>query len=172
MGADCSDTPSSADNDWMAFQGGELEGRRPAICCPACRRFRGQPTERARPLCFQCYRADFDRARALRAAGGLETASEGRFQFLLPFERVNRPRLIMLKADRAAARVSSRTGSGRFTERVRHAQIAARHAFQTGASGLQLPATPARSRDRWWRAAAHAVELQLPESWLPFVVVR
>src|SRR5215471_10316919 len=99
-----------ADRDWVAFRGGELEGRPPRVLCQACRaRLKQAATEGvalARPatLCFQCYRAEMDRERAVRAAGERDTASEARFQSQLPFEPVNRPRLDALKAERAAAR--------------------------------------------------------------------
>jgi hypothetical protein len=128
---------------------------------------------RARPLCFQCYRAEIDRERALRAAGRLDTASPGRFQTALPFEPVNRPRLEMLKVERASARVASlATASGSYGDRRRRAQIAARHALQQVARSLvmrQKNVAP-HEQARQMAAAIHAAELQLPESWLPFVV--
>jgi hypothetical protein len=120
---------------------------------------------RARPsrtLCFQCYRAELDRERALRAAGDLDTASSERFQSALPFEAVNTSRLERLRAERAASRVTMQAGAGRFVDRRRRAQIAARHALQQIATGHY----------REMAAAVHAAELQLPESWLPFVVSR
>ena len=153
-----------------------MEGRRPKTLCPACRRrlkeaASGRGTiERAGTLCFQCYRAELDRERALTAAGQIETASDARFQTSLPFDPVNRPRLDMLKADRGAARATVHVGSERFAERRRHAQIAARHALQTIAASLRE--VRARGGDRAIADAFHAAELQLPESWLPFVVAR
>jgi len=133
-----------------------------------------------RTLCFQCYRAELDRERALREAGDLDTASSERFQSALPFEPVNTPRLDRLRAERAASRVMMREGAGRFVDRRRQAQIAARHAFQQIAARLRAPAASGSSspelrrqeRDRVMSAAFHAAELQLPESWLPFVVSR
>jgi hypothetical protein len=135
-----------------------------------------------RTLCFQCYRAEIDRTRALKAAGQLDTASAERFQTALPFEPVNRPRLEMLKAERSTARVSTlATSSGKFADRRRQAQIAARHALQRIAAGLAgSPGSPGSNvwkptpadREREIAAAIHAAELQLPESWLPFVVSR
>jgi hypothetical protein len=142
-----------------------------------------------RTLCFQCYRAELDRERALREAGDLDTASSERFQSALPFEPVNTPRLDRLRAERAASRVMMREGAGRFVDRRRQAQIAARHAFQQIAARLRAPVAAATSaaaaasgssspelrrqeRDRVMSAAFHAAELQLPESWLPFVVSR
>jgi hypothetical protein len=61
---------------------------------------------------------------------------------------------------------------GRFEDRRRRAQIAARHALQqivATLSGRQMsPALCAREI----AAVTHAAELQLPESWIPFVVSR
>src|SRR5262245_37523592 len=94
-------------DDWVAFPGGELEGKRPRALCNSCRdalrrralgalgaRTRGATR---RPLCFQCYRADLERQRALKAAGDLDTSSAARFQYQLPLEPINRPRLDALK---------------------------------------------------------------------------
>jgi hypothetical protein len=113
------------------------------------------------PLCFECYRVDQARERALRAARNLNTASEARFQTPLPFEPVNRARLERLRAERSTARAGLKIGTGRFVDKRRHAQIAARHALDRIAAGLQ-------SRSD----AIHAAELQLPAAWLPFVVSR
>lgn len=134
-----------------------------------------------RTLCFQCYRLDLDRQRAFRAAGALNTASHERFQSTLPFEPVNIARLVRLKAERVAAQVDKQAGAGRYAERVRHAQIAARHALRRIAARVE--AGRVRGEDEDARdlsehrtailaAAAHAAELQLPEAWLPFVVSR
>src|SRR5204863_1584947 len=124
------------------------------------------------PLCFQCYRAELERERALRAAGELDTASEARFQFQLPLEPVNRARLDMLKVERATTRAAASEGLGKYGDRRRHAQLEARRALQAIAAGLHArgaaPALHARVMD----AALHAAELQLPEAWLPFVVAR
>ena len=79
------------EHEWTPFRGGELEGKRPKRLCPACRETLGRaasgsaaarpPNEWPRqPLCFQCYRLDLERERALKAAAGLNTASEARFQ--------------------------------------------------------------------------------------------
>ena len=182
---------SIKDSDWIGFPGGELEGRRPKALCPACRarlqrradgyegRVLGtcpQGPQPRRALCFQCYRAEIDRAHALKAAGQLDTASSERFQTALPFEPVNRPRLEMLKAERTTARVSALvTSSGQFADRRRQAQIAARHALQRLAAGLAgngAHKPTSADREREMAAAIHAAELQLPESWLPFVVCR
>jgi hypothetical protein len=179
------------DSDWIGFPGGELEGKRPKVLCPACRALlqrradghegpglgtgpQGPPPRRT--LCFQCYRAEIDRDHALKAAGQLDTASSERFQTALPFEPVNRPRLEMLKAERSTARVSALvTSSGRFADRRRQAQIAARHALQRIAAGRAAKSAygpTSADREREIAAAIHAAELQLPESWLPFVVCR
>jgi len=172
--------PVIKDSDWVGFPGGELEGRRPKALCPTCRadlqRAFGQGASQGRrALCFQCYRAEIDRDHALRAAGELDTASVERFQTALPFEPVNRPRLEMLKVARTTARASAHvTSSGSFAERRRRAQIAARQALRQIANGLGHAGwkpTPA-DRQREIAAAIHAAELQLPESWLPFVVSR
>jgi hypothetical protein len=129
-------------------------------------------------LCFQCYRAELDRNQALKAAGQLNTASEERFQSALPFEPINYARLERLRADRLAARATFQAGAGQFVARGRRAQIAARHALQRIAAGLQArdasgqPVTSELERRESLAAAAHAAELQLPDSWLPFVVSR
>jgi len=82
----------------------------------------------------------------------------------------------MLKAERSTARASTlATSPGKFADRRLQAQIAARHALQRIAAGLAgngaWKPTPAE-RAREMAAAIHAAELQLPESWLPFVVSR
>lgn len=161
------------DKDWVTFPGGELEGKRPKTLCPACR---GKLTEApidalrartlARTLCFQCYRVGIERDRALLAAGQIDTASDARFQDALPLEPVNRHRLDMLKMERAAERAQLRVGAGQFVDKRRQAQIAARHALQQIAAGLNLH----RDRARVEASAIHAAELQLPEAWLPFVM--
>jgi hypothetical protein len=168
------------DGDWVTFPGGELEGRRPKALCPACREALQRAgsiaseaageVRRRRTLCFQCYRVELDRERALKAAGRLDTASEARFQSLLPFEPVNRPKLEMLKAERTAMRTTHRGAAEMSAARRRQAQIAARHTLQAIASGLRERRLAARERDIAFEAAIHAAELQLPESWLPFVV--
>jgi hypothetical protein len=176
--------PEVAEADWVEFPGGELEGRRPKVLCAACReklKWSDASVRRQRPrrpLCFECYRAGLERERALRAAGDLQTASEERFQSALPFEPVNAARLERLRAERASARAASLAGVGRFVDRRRRAQIAARRALQGIAAGLRardargVPVAPDRERARILAAAAHAAELQLPEAWLPFVVSR
>jgi hypothetical protein len=164
--------PQVIAEDWVSFPGGELEGKRPKAVCPACRDSMAGGTARSRTLCFQCYRLELDRERALRAAGSLDTGSEERFQSQLPFEQVNRARLAELKAARAEARAAAQRGAGAYVDKRRQAQIAARHALQQIAAGLEAqrvaPAAAASTMD----AAAHAAELQLPDAWLPFVLSR
>jgi hypothetical protein len=171
----------SAAGEWVTFPGGELEGRRPKVLCGPCREGLnraaadgGRPFRRG-TLCFQCYLTDLARDRALKAAGELDTASVERFQDTLPFEPVNRPRLEMLKAERVAARAAMRQGTGQFADTRRQAQLAARRTLQRAlATGVQpggSNAEPAR-RAREVAAAIHAAELQLPESWMPFVAAR
>jgi hypothetical protein len=77
----------------------------------------------------------------------------------------------MLKADRAASRVTIHA-EARFADRRRQAQIAARHALQAIAAGLRNRQMARVEMDRAFADAIHAAELQLPESWLPFVVAR
>src|SRR5438093_1026738 len=182
-----------AAEEWVSFPGGELEGRRPKALCPACRealkRKAGAPLHTrasppctshqrtwhprtSRPLCFQCFRVDLDRERALQAAGDLNTASAARFQSQLPFERVNRGRLEILKVERSAERTAAELGVSQYVDKRRQAQIAARRALQQIAAGLKArrlaPAVVAQAMG----AAMHAAEIQLPDAWLPFVVSR
>jgi hypothetical protein len=162
------------DNEWVPLPGGELEGRRPKTLCGPCRvrKAAGAP---ARAICFECFRAERARDQAVAAAGRFEAISEARFQDGLPFEPVNRPRLERLKAERVRVRRQARVGVGRYVDKRRQAQIAARHALQRIASGLAsrefapiARATVARQE----LDAIHAAELQLPDTWLPFVVAR
>ena len=174
-------TPAEVEShEWVSFPGGELEGKRPKALCAACREalereahMPSRPSSDARPsrpLCFQCYRAELDRQRAIGAAGALDTGSAARFQVQLPFEPVNRARLDALKAARAEARSDAQRGVGRYVDKRRQAQIAARHTLQCLADGLKArkltPAAAAHAMD----ATIHAAELQLPDAWLPFVV--
>lgn len=150
------------DAEWITFPGGELDGARLKTLCKACRERCPRPDARG-PLCFQCYRMELDRERSLKAAQ-LDTASDERFQAALPLEPVNRPRLEMLRAERSAARAAMKNGADRYVDRRRQAQIAARHALQEIAAGLEAHRVPL--------SAIHAAELQLPEAWLPFVISR
>jgi len=127
---------------------------------------------RSRLLCFDCYRADLIRARAIKGAGELDTASSARFQTQLPFEPVNRARLDALKAERARQRTASSQGIGQYADKRRHAQIAARHALQTIAAGLSTRNLTPAAQGRALAAATRAAELQLPEARLPYVVSR
>lgn len=163
------ESPQVADIEWVPFSGGELEGPRPVWRCAACRS--GRPASAT--LCFQCYRTSLARERALEAAGRLDTASEARFQTQLPFEPVNRARLETLRAARGAARAAAHAGADRFASRRRLAQITARHALRHIATGLAargLAQSERSARLQQFTSAVHAAELQLPESWLPFVV--
>jgi hypothetical protein len=165
-----------ADTEWVAFPGGELEGKRPRVLCAACRASlaSGPPSamRTAKTLCFQCYREALGRNRALRAAGQLDTSSEERFQSTLPFESIDRGRLDRLKAERADSRRATDAGIGRYANRRRQAQIAARHALHRLANGLTARELTRGDRARVMAAAIHAAELQLPASWLPFVISR
>lgn len=170
-----------AAEDWVSFPGGELEGKRPKALCHSCRealrrsaaagsaRKAADPVRR-RTLCFQCYRAGLERDRALTAAGNLDTASTARFQYQLPFEPLNRPRLDALKATRASAKAAQPP----YVDKRRRAQIDARHALAQIAAGLKARGLAAGSQeaDRAIFQAVHAAELQLPDSWIPFVIAR
>jgi hypothetical protein len=179
-------TNQPVDGEWVTFPGGELEGKRPKALCLACRarvkRLACEPrasshepratSHEPRPICFQCYRAELERQQALQAAGQLDTSSDERFQDALPFEPVNRARLDRLKAERAEARQVQHAGVGRFVDRRRLAQIAARHALQLIVANLDARQAMPADRERLGEAVIHAAELQLPEAWLPFVVSR
>jgi hypothetical protein len=167
--------------EWVTFPGGELEGKRPKALCSACREaLKREATtygtsgaaRRTRLLCFDCYRADLARARAIKDAGELDTASEARFQTQLPFEPINHARLDRLKARRAEARATASRGIGQYADKRRHAQIQARHALQTIAVGLAARQLTPAAQIQTMAEAIHAAELQLPEAWLPYVVSR
>ena len=167
--------------EWVTFPGGELEGKRPRALCTACREAlrreaatygQSGATRRSRLLCFDCYRAELARARALREAGELDTASDARFQTQLPFEPVNHARLDTVKAARAEARATASQGLGQYADRRRRAQIQARHALQTIAAGLKARRLAPAAQGKAMASAIHAAELQLPDAWLPYVVSR
>lgn len=174
--------PQVVEGEWVIFPGGELEGKRPRALCPTCRAElhrhaatapRSGVKSSRRPLCFQCYRTEIVRERALREAGEIDTASEARFQLGLPFEPVNRARLERLRAERQMVQAAARNGVGHYLERGRHAQISARHALQRAAAGFDEAVGRARvEQGQRVAAAIHAAELQLPDSWLPFVMSR
>src|SRR4051812_7048163 len=175
------DAPTHIDIGWAPFPGGELEGQRTRSLCPTCRAKRlgslQETSVAAKPaLCFQCYRVEFERNRKIKAAGELNTASDARFQVALPFEPVNVPRLAQLKIEREQSRTQARMGNGVYAERRRRAQIQARRALGRIFRGLQQRELDDRNqalpRESVIAAAVHAAELQLPESWLPFVVAR
>lgn len=168
-------------DEWVTFPGGELEGKRPRTLCRACREAlkadiaaggASSAGQRARRLCFDCYRAELERSRALKRAGELDTASPARFQTQLPFEPINQARLDRLKATRAEARETANHGVGQYENRRRHAQIQARHALQAIAAGLKARRLTPLAEAQTMAQAAHAAELQLPEAWLPYVVSR
>jgi hypothetical protein len=175
--------PENLDNEWIPFPGGELEGPRPKAMCAACRDRLQQASNPSnpsnpsnlsnlRPLCFACHQASISRDRALKAAGQLDTASEARFQTTLPFQPVDEVRLARLRAERATARLTAQAGVGRYVDKRRHAQIAARHALERIVVGLRVRNATKPEHDRVMTMAVHAAELQLPEAWLPFVVSR
>ena len=168
-------------DEWVTFPGGELEGRRPKVMCLACREALKEEAAtygtagiacRPRLLCFDCYRAELARARALKEAGELDTASEARFQTQLPFEPINHARLARLKVERAEARAEASRGIGQYADKRRHAQIQARHALQAIAAGLKARRLAPPLQAEVMAAAIHAAELQLPDAWLPYVVSR
>jgi hypothetical protein len=149
--------------------------------CPACRERLNRASGRggsasaallAKTACFNCYRASLEHARAIKAAGELDTASVERFQWALPFEPVNTARLETLKADRSASRRTMRQGAGQYVDRRRRAQIEARHTLQTIFQQVRAQRIAAAAREQQIVSAIHAAELQLPESWLRFVVAR
>ena len=173
--------PAYTDIDWAPFSGGELEAPRPKVLCAACRDKRAAGTaQTGKPaLCFQCYRAELEKNRKLAAAADLDTASVERFQTTLPLEPVNVSRLEQLKAERATARRSqAEKPASDYAVRRARAQMEARraltHIFQ-GLKARRLVDTAAGTV-----AASQVVRtvggrgeaLELPESWLPFVVAR
>src|SRR6266576_849630 len=103
------------EKDGVSLPGGELQAPRPTVLCRTCReKLQARAMNPAnllnQPLCFACYRASIERARALKAAGELDTATEARFQSALPFEPVNHSRLERLRTERATSRVAAHTG--------------------------------------------------------------
>jgi len=155
---------------WEAFPGGELEGWRGTSKCSDCREKSGDASDARHVLCFQCHQTDLRRQRAIKAAADVDTGSVSRFQGQLPFEPVNRPRLDRLRAARATVRASAVNGSGRFEVRRREAQMAARRLLQRIVPGVRRPGAVTAAEVRAFASAVHAAELQLPDSWLPFVV--
>jgi hypothetical protein len=76
----------------------------------------------------------------------------------------------MLRVERVAARVAAQAGPERFENRVHQAQIASRRVLQALGQRLEVRGTERGERERLMASAAHAAELQLPDSWLPDVV--
>jgi hypothetical protein len=111
-----------------------------------------------------------ERERALTAAGSLDTASEARFQAQLPFEPVNRARLERLRVERTVERTAARAGIGQYADKRRQAQIAARQSLARIVAGIRASIERRPEHERLH--TQHAAELQLPESWLPFVASR
>ena len=137
-------TMQVAETEWVALPGGELEGRRPKTLCGPCRMRKaiGAPSK---ATCFECFKADRKREAAFAAAGEFEAASAERFQDGLPFEPVNVARLEQLRFEREDARERSRKGTGRYGDRRRQAQIAARHALERA---VELGATEYTGADK------------------------
>lgn len=86
---------------------------------------------------------------------------------------MNTSRLARLKVEREDARVKAREGAGSYIEKRHRAQIDARHALARLLHGLkQRELTGAGQGQRAAGMAMRAAEMQLPESWLPFVVAQ
>ncbi len=158
--------------EWLPFSGGELEAPVPRRLCASCKARRNETGERPPTLCFQCHRAERQRSAAIRAAANLDTASEARFQDALPFEPVNRARLAQLRVERTSIRQTLMDGAGRFDLRRRRALIAARHALQTAVERVRRRDAGRVAERRAFAMAMHAVELQFPDAWVPFIVSR
>ncbi len=175
-------------DEWVSFPGGELQGKRPnSRRTPTHATEPTDPTDQTHPtdwthrshpghpagtLCFQCFRVGLDRDRALKAAGELDTATDARFQFILPLEPIDHARVSILKGERAVARAEARQGAGEFVDRRRRAQIEARHVLHSVLAAVRSRQLPASLRECQIASATHAAELQLPDAWLPFVVSR
>ena len=134
---------------------------------------RGKRIDLALSACGPREHSESSSGAARASGGGAPRALEDvRWQWLLPFEPVDKVRLERLKADRATARATMKIGVRAYADKRCHAQIAARHALDAIAAGLNAHQFAPAERDRVMSGAIHAAELQLPESWLPFVVVR
>ena len=172
------------DSDWVGFPGGELEGKRPKALCPACRDGPSAPGRRATGPTPSCPLFPMlprrNRPRSRPQGGG---PAGHRVGGAVP--------------DRAAVRAgqpaAARDAEGGAIDRAR---LDARNEFgqvcRPQASGADRRAPRAAAdrsgprrqqcveadapgndvREREMAAAIHAAELQLPESWLPFVVSR
>lgn len=173
-------TPQLLEADWVPFAGGELEAPRPKVLCQDCRarlqrRATGAaaaaPRDRSKrpdPLCFACHRADLQRERALKAAGELDTATDARFQFILPLAPVDRGRLARLKVERRESRVAQIKASP-FVDRRRQAQITAQQVLQRLAQGLRVRGVVPGKQVALSTRGGH---VKLPDSWLPFAASR
>ena len=133
----------------------------------ACGRRRGSAVPDARALCASSATARKSTASARsRRRGSSTPARWSASRSALPFEPVNRPRLEMLKVERATARahtLATHRPVAKFADRRRQAQIAARHALQRIAAGARDRIERRRAdREREMAAAIHAAELQLP----------
>jgi hypothetical protein len=173
-------SPQLLEADWVPFAGGELEAPRPKVLCQDCRaRLQRRVNDAAAalpsaaatrldPLCFACHRADLQRDRALKAAGELDTATDARFQFVLPLAPVDHSRLARLKVERREARVAQVKASP-FVDRRRQAQITAQQVLQRLAQGLRARGVvPGKSVALSTRSG----RVQLPDTWLPFAASR
>ena len=72
-------TTPIVEQEWLAFPGGELEARRPRALCSRCREALQDRLDRPssgsasnRSICFDCYRADLNRERALFVLGKID----------------------------------------------------------------------------------------------------
>ena len=173
-------TPQLLEADWVPFAVGELEAPRPKVLCRDCRaRLQrrvsgaasatpGDGLRRPDPLCFACHRADLQRERALKAAGELDTATDARFQFVLPLAPVDHSRLARLKVERREARVAQAKVSP-YVDRRRQAQLTAQQVLQRLAQGLRARGVvPGKSVALSTRSG----RVQLPDTWLPFAASR
>lgn len=164
--------------NWVRLPGGELEAPRPRARCVTCRAaIEQKPTGYAQrgaadggPACFVCYRAHVAHERRLKAAAQFAGTSSARFQEALPFSPVDRLQLERLRSERLAERRASATGMGRFADRRRGAQLAARRALQCIGEGLRVRHLEPRP---WYPHVASGERpspQRVPESWLPHVV--
>jgi hypothetical protein len=74
--------------------------------------------------------------------------------------------------ERQRAREAAVLGIGRFADKRRRAQLAAREALRAIGDGRRVRGGPAAGRHETMSSAIHAAELQLPAAWLPFVLSR
>ena len=170
------ETRQTIQEEWVTFPGGELEGKRPKALCQRAARPKSGSRHRA------YHGAPGTSSVVLPVlpgrVGAIEPCScwsarhsiRGTLQVQLPFEPVNEPRLAKLKWIAPSAQLRSSESAASSTSGVRHKSPHATRS-QMIAAGLrtrQLAGDNVRAMDM----AIHAAELQLPESWLPFVVSR